>query len=101
LKLGHPFHTCVHWAGQDENYHSVVIVGHVGTNFYICNPLALDSSPRILSTGAEGEYIVDYIIPTHGNPPEVGTSSNNFLRIIDKHEFYPEKSSHSLNRFSQ
>jgi len=69
LMLEHPIHARVHWAGQDENYHSVVIIGHVGTDFYIHDPLALDSSPRTLRTGVEDEYIVDYLIPTHGNPP--------------------------------
>ena len=68
LKLGHPIHARVHWAGQDENYHSVVIIGHLGSDLFILDPLALDSSPRTLLTGVEGEYIVDYLIPHPRQP---------------------------------
>lgn len=74
LRLGHPVHARVHWAGEDENHHSVVIIGYKGDDFFIRDPLALDSSPRTLSTGVEGEYIVDYLIPTHGSPPLKGSS---------------------------
>jgi hypothetical protein len=69
LGLGHPVHARVHWAGEDENHHSVVIIGHKGSDFIIHDPLALDGSPRTLSTGVEGEYIVDYLFLTHGKLP--------------------------------
>ena len=75
LRQGHPIHARVHWEGEDENHHSVVIIGHTGSEFNILDPLALDDSPRTLTTGVEGEYIVDYLIPTHGNPPAEGSSS--------------------------
>ncbi len=92
LKFGHPIHARVHWAGKDENFHSVVIIGHEGSDFYILDPLALDGNPRTLSTGVEGPYIVDYLIPTHGNPPvearssaSASTGMSKVLFTIDKY----------------
>ena len=91
LKLGHPIHARVHWEGEDENHHSVVIIGHVGNVFYILDPLALDSSSRTLSSGVEGEYIVDYLIPTHGKPPAKGSSSISGSFGTNETRFYIKK----------
>lgn len=72
LSQGHPIHARVHWSGVPANYHSIVIIGHSGSNYYINDPWALDSSIRTLTTGAAGQYVVDYLIPTHGTPPGGG-----------------------------
>lgn len=101
LKFGPPIHARVHWAGKDESFHSVVIIGHIGSDFLIRDPLALDSSPRTLSTGVEGPYIVDYLIPIHGSPPAEGVFSTNFLPLVDKVESLMQKSSRGLKRFLQ
>ena len=101
LKLGHPIHARVHWAGKDENFHSVVIIGHTGSDFQILDPLALDSSPRTLSTGIEGEYIVDYLILTHGNPPADAIYSGNPLPATKGLGLVPFKPSCTLKRLLQ
>lgn len=100
LRFGHPIHARVHWAGQDENYHSVVIIGHQGSNFFIQDPLSMDGSLRTLSTGVEGPYIVDYLFLTHGKPPAAAISTTNSLPAAGL-GLNPSKPSRNLKRFLQ
>lgn len=101
LQLRRPIHARVHWAGQDENHHSVVIIGHIGNQFYIRDPLALDSSPRTLSSGVEGEYIVDYLFLTNGIPPKSVSSFSKLLPMGNKSEHLLQRSSQGPRRFLQ
>lgn len=101
LKLGHPIHARVHWEGEDENHHSVVIIGRAGSEIYIRDPLALDSSPRTLLTGVEGEYIVDYLIPTHGKPAAETNISISPSDRINETLFYIKKYSPNRNIFPE
>ena len=72
INAGRPMHARVHCTECKYNSHSIVIVGHVGNDYYIKDPWALDDQTRTLSNGALGAYVVDFIDAINGSPPGSG-----------------------------
>ena len=72
ISSGRPLHVRVHPSGGSYNSHSVVIIGHSGSDYYIKDPWATDDTQRTLMSGALGQYVVDYIDTINGTPPGGG-----------------------------
>ena len=81
INAGLPMHIRVHCVGCEYNSHSVVLIGHVGSDYYIRDPWALDDQTRTLTSGALGQYVVDFIDVSTGTPP-TGNCSYNSNQIV-------------------